>query len=206
MVSSHQIFNCYLADLKDFPFTSKLCKLSKANCGMCDNQCVHQFSLVQSLSCVRLSATPWIAAHQAFLSITNSQSSLKLTSIESVMPSSHLILCHPLFHRWPHSGLLKLLPTTSHWNVPLLMEAKTLCLGSLWGFTFSVLTYSKLHCIKPWWVPNCLVQTFTKGDNGHLCSHLFRTTDLIAQLVKNPPAIQETPVQLLGQEDPLENG
>ena len=50
----------------------------------------------QSLSRVRLFATPWIAARQASLSITNSQSSLRLTSIESVMPSSHLILCHPL--------------------------------------------------------------------------------------------------------------
>ena len=56
-----------------------------------------QFSLVQSLSRVRLFATPWVAAHQASLSITNSQSSLKLTSIESVMPSCHLILCRPLF-------------------------------------------------------------------------------------------------------------
>ena len=55
-----------------------------------------QFSLVQSLSCVRLFATPWIAAHQASLSITNSWSSPRLTSIESVMPSSHLILCRPL--------------------------------------------------------------------------------------------------------------
>ena len=54
------------------------------------------FSSVQSLSCVRLFATPWIAAHQASLSITNSQSPLKLTSIELVMPTSHLILCHPL--------------------------------------------------------------------------------------------------------------
>ena len=55
-----------------------------------------QFSSVHSLSCVWLSATPWIAAHQASLSITKSWSSLKLTSIESVMPSSHLILCCPL--------------------------------------------------------------------------------------------------------------
>ena len=55
-----------------------------------------QFSSVQSLSHVWLFATPWITAHQASLPITNSQSSLKLTSIESVMPSSHLILCHPL--------------------------------------------------------------------------------------------------------------
>ena len=55
------------------------------------------FSSVQSLSCVWLFATPWIAARQASLSITNSWSLLKLMSIESVMPSSHLILCCPLF-------------------------------------------------------------------------------------------------------------
>ena len=55
-----------------------------------------QFSSVQSLIRVQLFATPWIAARQASLSITNSRSSLRLTSIESVMPSSHLILCHPL--------------------------------------------------------------------------------------------------------------
>ena len=54
------------------------------------------FISVQSLSRVRLFVTPWIAARQASLSITNSQSSLKLMSIELVMPSSHLILCHPL--------------------------------------------------------------------------------------------------------------
>ena len=55
-----------------------------------------QFSSVQSLSHVRLFVTPWTAAHQVSLSITNSRSSPRLTSIESVMPSSHLILCHPL--------------------------------------------------------------------------------------------------------------
>ena len=55
-----------------------------------------QFSLAQSLSRVQLFATPWTAAHQASLSITNSWSLLKLMSIESVMPSSHLILCRPL--------------------------------------------------------------------------------------------------------------
>ena len=54
------------------------------------------FSSVQSLSHVRLFATPWIAARQASLSITNSQSSPRLMSIKSVMPSSHLILCRPL--------------------------------------------------------------------------------------------------------------
>ena len=58
----------------------------------------HELSSVQSLSHIRLFATPWIAACQASLSITNSQSLPKLMSIESVMPSSHLILCHPLLH------------------------------------------------------------------------------------------------------------
>ena len=54
------------------------------------------FSSVQSISCVRLSATPWISARQSSLSITNYQSLVKLMSIESVMSSSHLILCRPL--------------------------------------------------------------------------------------------------------------
>ena len=56
----------------------------------------NDFISVQWLSRVRLIATPWIAARQAFLSITNSGSFFKFMSIESVMPSSHLILCHPL--------------------------------------------------------------------------------------------------------------
>ena len=62
-------------------------------------RCLHvwiQFSSVQSFSHVQLFATPWTAAHRASLSITNSWSLLKLMSIESVMSSNHLILCHPL--------------------------------------------------------------------------------------------------------------
>ena len=55
-----------------------------------------KFSSIQSLSHVRLSATPWTPAHQATLSITNSRSPSKTMSIESVMPSNHLILCRPL--------------------------------------------------------------------------------------------------------------
>ena len=65
-----------------------------------------QFSSVQWLSRVQLFATQWTAARQAFLSITNSRSLLKLMSIESVMPSNHLILCHPLscLQSFPASG------------------------------------------------------------------------------------------------------
>ena len=68
-----------------YHFSSNICSL-----------CISVFSSAQSLNGVRLFATPWIAARQASLSITNSQSLLKLMSIESVMPSSHLILCRPL--------------------------------------------------------------------------------------------------------------
>ena len=63
----------------------------------CPKTLLSQFSSVQSLSRVQLFATPWITARQASLSITISWSSLKLMSIKSVMPSSHLILCRPLF-------------------------------------------------------------------------------------------------------------
>ena len=69
-----------------------------------------QFISVQSLSHVRLFATPWIAARQASLSITNSQSSLKLTSIESVMPSSHLILGRPLLLLPPIPPSIRVFP------------------------------------------------------------------------------------------------
>ena len=76
-----------------------------------------QFSSVQSLSCVQLFETPWIAARQASLSITNSWSALKLMSIESVMPYSHLILCLPLF----------LLPPTSP-SIRVFSSESTLCM------------------------------------------------------------------------------
>ena len=68
-----------------------------------------QFSSVQSLSCVRLFATPWTAARQASLSITNPWSLFKLISIESAMPSNHLILCRPLLllRSIFHQGLFK---------------------------------------------------------------------------------------------------
>ena len=68
------------------------------------------FSSVQSLSYVQLFVTPWTAVHQASLSITNSQTLLKLMSMESVMPSNHLILCRPPspgFNLSQHQGLFQ---------------------------------------------------------------------------------------------------
>ena len=84
----------------------------------------------QSLSRVRLFATPWIAARQASLSITNSRSSLRLTSIESVMPSSHLILCRPLL----------LLPPISH-SIRVFSNESTLLMRcpKYWSFSFSII-------------------------------------------------------------------
>ena len=88
-----------------------------------------QFSSVQSLNHVRLFATPRIAARQASLSITNSQSLLKLMSIESVMPSSHLIFCRPLL-------LLPPIPP----SIRVFSNESTLCIRwpKYWSFSFSI--------------------------------------------------------------------
>ena len=86
-------------------------------------------SSVQLLRCVRLFATPWITARQASLSITNSRSSLKLMSIESVMPSRHLILCHPLL-------LLPPIPP----SIRVFSNESTLRIRwpKYWSFSFSI--------------------------------------------------------------------
>ena len=88
-----------------------------------------QFSSVQSLSHVRLFATPWTTAHQAFLSITNSRSPPKLMSIESLMPSSHLILCHPLL----------LLPSIFP-SIRVFSNESALCIRwpKYWSFSFNI--------------------------------------------------------------------
>ena len=89
-------FMCYFASVYPEMSVHIFCPLSnRTHFGDVFFFCV-QFSSVQSLSHVRLFVTPWISARQASLSIINSRSSLRLTSIKSVMPSSHLILCHPL--------------------------------------------------------------------------------------------------------------
>ena len=89
-----------------------------------------QFSSVQSLSHVRLFVTPWIAARKASLSITISRSSLRLTSIKSVMPSSHLILGHPL-------PLLPPIPP----SIRVLSNESTLHMRwpKYWRFSFSII-------------------------------------------------------------------
>ena len=90
-----------------------------------------QFSSVQSLSRVRLFVTPWIAARQASLSITISWSSLRLTSIESVIPSTHLILCRPLL----------LLPSIAP-SIRVFSDESTLCISwpKYWSLSFSIIS------------------------------------------------------------------
>ena len=95
-----------------------------------------EMSSVQSvqLSHVRLFATPWTAAHQASLSITNSQSLLKLRFIESVMPSNHLILCHPLL----------LLPSIFP-RITIFSNESVLCIRwpKYWSFSFSISPFNE---------------------------------------------------------------
>ena len=88
------------------------------------------FSSVQSLSRVRLFATPWIAARQASLSITSSWSWFRLMSIKSVMPSSHLILARPLL-------LLPPIPP----SIRVFSNESTLCMRcpKYWSFSFSII-------------------------------------------------------------------
>ena len=97
--------------------------------GFCWCYCM-QFSSVQSLSHVRLFATPWITACQASLSISNSRSSLKLRSIKQVMQSSHQILCHPLL-------LLPAIPP----SIRVFSNESTLHMRwrKYWSFSFSII-------------------------------------------------------------------
>ena len=93
---------------------------------MTEYTCTHN---VQSLSHVHLFATPWTAAHQASPSINNSWSLLKLMSIKSVMPSSHLILCHAL-----------LLPPSIFPSIRVFSNESVLCIRwpKYWSFSFSI--------------------------------------------------------------------
>ena len=136
-----------------------------------------QFSSAQSLSRVRLFATPWIAARQASLSITNSQSSLRLTSIESVMPSSHLILCRPLL-------LLPPIPP----SIRVFSNESTLCRRwpKYWSFSFSIIPSEEIPGLISFrmdWLDLLAVQGTLKSLLHHhnskasilLCSAFYKT-------------------------------
>ena len=120
-----------------------------------------QISSVQLLSCVRLFATPWTTARQASRSITDSWSLLKLMSIESVMPSNHLIICCPLL--FPHS----IFP-----NIRVFSNESVLCIRwpSYWSFSFSIspsTEYSGLISFRMDWLDLFAVQ----GTHKSLLQH-----------------------------------
>ena len=122
------------------------------------------FRSVQSLSCVRLFATPWTAKRQASLSIIQSLSLLKLMSIMSVMPSNHLILCHPL-----------LLPPSIFLSIRVFSNESALHImwPNYWSFSFSICPsneYSGLISFRMDWLDLLAVQGTLKSLLQHYSS------------------------------------
>ena len=118
-------------------------------------------SSVQSLSCVRFFLTPWTAACQASLSITNSQSLLKLMSIESMMPSNYLILCCPL-----------LLPPSAIPSIKVFSTESVLCIRwpKYWSFSFNITPskeYLELISFRMDWLDLLAVQGTLKSLLQH---------------------------------------
>ena len=132
-------------------------------CGYCIHYLVikHQLNSVQSLSHVQLFGTPWTVVCQASLSITNSQSLLKLMSIKLVMPSNHLILC------CPHLLLPSILP-----SIRVFPNESVLCIRwpKYWSFSFSISPsneYSGLISFRIDWVDLLAVQGTLKSLLQH---------------------------------------
>ena len=117
-----------------------------------------QFSSFRSLSCVRLFVTPWSAACQASLSITNSQSLPKLMSIESVMPSNHLIICRPLV----------LLPSIFP-SIRVFSNESALHIRwpKYWSFSFNITEHSGLISFRMDWLDLLAVQGTLKSLLQH---------------------------------------
>ena len=132
-----------------------------------------KFSSVQSLSRVQLFVTPWTTAHQASLSITNSQSLPKLMSIESVMPFSHLILCRPLL----------LLPSIFP-LIRVFSNESTLCIRwpKYWSFSFNISPTNEhpgLISFRMDWLDLLAVQgTFMSLLQHHSQKHQFFSAQL----------------------------
>ena len=111
------------------------------------------FVVIQLISRVQLFATPWTTARQASLSITNSQSLLKLMPIESVMPSNHIIFCHPLL----------LLPSIFP-SIRVFSNDSVLHISwpMYWSFSYSISVYSGLISFRIEWF-NLVVQEKVQG-------------------------------------------
>ena len=131
-----------------------------------------QFSSVQTLSWVRLFSTPWTAAHQPSLSITNSQSLLKLMSIESVIPSNHLILCCPLL-------LPSIFPSIRVFSNESVLHIRW---PKYWSFRFNISPsneYSGLISLRMDWLDLLAVQETLKSlIQYHSSKHQFFSAQL----------------------------
>ena len=135
----------------------------------------NQFSSVQSLSCVQLFATLQITAHQVSLSITNSQSLLKLMSIELVMPSSHLILCFPLLLLPPIPPSIRVFSNES---------ALRMRWTKYWSFSFSISPSNEhpgLISFKMNWLDLLAVQGTGVFSNTTVQKHQFFSAQLPSQ-------------------------
>ena len=146
----------FLIVLLDFCFST-----SEPYTTLCKGMALLVFSSVQLLSRVRLFETPWTAARQACLSITNSWSLLKLMSIESVVPSNHLILCHPL-----------LLPPSIFPSIRVFPNGSVLLIRwpKYWSFSFSISSsseYSGLISFRVDWLDLLAVQGTLKSLLQH---------------------------------------
>ena len=140
---------------------------------------IETFSSVQSLSRVRLFVTPRIAAHQASLSITNSQNSLKLTSIVSVMPSSHLILCRPLLLLPPIPPSIRVFSNES--------SLRMRC-PKYWSFSFSIIPSKEnpgLISFRMDWLDLLAVQ----GTLKSLLQHQFKSINSSALSFLQSPTL-----------------
>ena len=149
----------------------------------------NQFTLVQSPSRVQLFVTPWTTARQASLSITNSRSLLQFVSIESVMPSNHLILCHPLL----------LLPSIFP-SIRVFSNESVLCIKwpKYWSFSFNI-SPSKEHpgliSFRMDWLDLLIVQGTLKSLLQHhnsKASILLRSAFFTVQL-SHPYKAKEKP-------------
>ena len=163
-----------------------------------------QFNSVQSLSHVRFFATPWIAAHQASLSITNSRSSPKLMSVKSVMPSSHLILCRPLLFLPPIPPSIRVFSNESALHIRW---------PKYWSFSLSISPsneYSGLISSRVDWVDllgiegtlKCLLQQHSSKASILLCSAFF-TVQLLHPYMTTGKTIALTRWTFVGKVMPL---
>ena len=149
------------------PYSGPILKILMQEPGAASG-CAYNFSSVQLLSRLRLFVTLWTAARQGSLSVTIPWCLLKLMSIKSVMPSNHLILCHPLLL------LPAIFPSMKVFSNELALRIRW---PKYWSFSIS-----------------------TSNEYSGLTSY---RVSLVAQLVKNLPAVQETWVRSLDWEDPI---